>query len=89
MPDYTPRENFKAATEQAAEPPKQKVSLELDADVMAFFQSDSEPGNWQQHMNDVLRYYMETNQAMTPGPEWEPVEDADSVPATKLPGIQP
>lgn len=36
MPDYTPRENFKAATEQAAEPPKEKVSLELDADLVAW-----------------------------------------------------
>lgn len=38
------------------------VPLTLDADILAYFQSDAEPGNWQEHINGILRFYMETNQ---------------------------
>ncbi len=55
--------------------PLRRTSLELDADILAFFQSDPEPGDWRQHMNGVLRYYMETSQAMTPHPELAPDTD--------------
>jgi uncharacterized protein (DUF4415 family) len=56
---------FQQAADPAAaliEPPKVMVSLQLDADLLAHFQSDTEPGNWQRHINDVLRFYVETSQ---------------------------
>jgi hypothetical protein len=37
------------------------VSLPLDADILAYFQSEGEPNDMQRHINGVLRYYMETN----------------------------
>ncbi len=45
----------------AIEPPKVMVSLPIDADILAYFQSDGEPRDMQRHINGVLRYYMETN----------------------------
>jgi uncharacterized protein (DUF4415 family) len=57
--------NFQQAANPSATmapPPKVMVSLPLDADLVAYFQSDSEPGDWQRHLNDVLRFYLETNQ---------------------------
>jgi uncharacterized protein (DUF4415 family) len=43
------------------EPPKVMVSLPLDADILAWFESEGEPRDMQRHINGVLRYYMETN----------------------------
>jgi len=43
------------------EPPKVMVSLPLDADILAYFESEGEPNDMQRHINGVLRYYMETN----------------------------
>jgi uncharacterized protein (DUF4415 family) len=66
VPDYTSRETtavFNDATTLEAQPPKVMASMPLDADVLAYFQADSEAGNWQEHMNGVLRFYMETNLA--------------------------
>jgi hypothetical protein len=37
------------------------VSVPVDADVLAWFQSEAEPSDWQRHINGVLRIYMETN----------------------------
>jgi uncharacterized protein (DUF4415 family) len=45
----------------AIEPPKVMVSLPLDADILAYFQSEGEPRDMHRHVNGVLRYYMETN----------------------------
>ena len=58
--------DFQQAAQPAAavEPPKVMVSLPIDADVLAYFQSEAEPSDWQRHINDLLRYYMETNQMM-------------------------
>jgi uncharacterized protein (DUF4415 family) len=44
------------------EPPKVMVSLPLDADILAWFESEGEPRDMHRHINGVLRYYMETNQ---------------------------
>ena len=49
---------FRQAADPASaitEPPKVMVSLPLDADLLAHFQSETEPANWQRHINDVLR----------------------------------
>jgi uncharacterized protein (DUF4415 family) len=57
---------FQQAADPAApviEPPKVMVSLPVDADVLAFFQSEL-TGNWQDHMNDILRNFMESHLAM-------------------------
>jgi uncharacterized protein (DUF4415 family) len=43
------------------EPPKVMLSFPVDADVLAYFQGDTEPGDMHRHINGVLRYYMETN----------------------------
>jgi uncharacterized protein (DUF4415 family) len=43
------------------EPPKVMVSLPIDADILAYFQSEGEPRDMHRHVNGVLRYYMETN----------------------------
>jgi len=63
----------------ASEPPKIMASLPLDADLLAWFQSETEPANWQEHINGVLRFYVETNQTrdaefqtMMEAPELEP-----------------
>ena len=56
---------FQQAADPAAPviaPPKVMISLPLDADLVAYFQSESEPSDWQRHVNDVLRFYVETNQ---------------------------
>ena len=56
---------FRQAADSASpitEPPRVMVSLSLDADLLAHFQSETEPGNWQRHINDVLRFYVETSQ---------------------------
>lgn len=50
------------ACARAVEPPKVMVSLPLDADLVAHFQSETEADGWQKHINGVLRFYMETNQ---------------------------
>lgn len=58
---------FEQAAKPAApviQPPKVMVSLPVDADVLAWFQSESEPNDWQRHVNGVLRFYMETNLMM-------------------------
>ena len=52
-----------AAQPRMVEPPRVMVSLPLDADLVAYFQSESEPGDWQSHINGVLRFYMDTNLA--------------------------
>jgi uncharacterized protein (DUF4415 family) len=46
------------------EPPRVMVSLPLDADLVAYFQNDAEPSDWQQHINGVLRFYRDSNLAM-------------------------
>jgi uncharacterized protein (DUF4415 family) len=64
--------------QQAAQPgaaiieaPKVMVSLQLDADLLAHFQSENEPGDWQRHMNDVLRFYVETSQMAEANAEFD------------------
>jgi hypothetical protein len=64
-PSVLPPE-FQQAADPAGsvvEPPKIMVSLPLDADVLAFFQSELS-GSWQDHMNDILRNFMEGHLAM-------------------------
>ncbi len=60
------RTAFPADFSQAAAPAERRVTvpLTLDTDVLAYFQSDSEPGDWQRHINGILRFYMDTNQIM-------------------------
>jgi uncharacterized protein (DUF4415 family) len=43
------------------EPPKVMLSMPIDADILAWFQSEGEPRDIHRHINGVLRYYMETN----------------------------
>jgi uncharacterized protein (DUF4415 family) len=38
-----------------------RKSVPVDADVLAWFQNEAEPAGWQDHINGVLRFYMETN----------------------------
>ena len=52
-----------AAQPRMIEPPRVLVSLPLDADLVAYFQGESEPADWQSHINGVLRFYMDTNLA--------------------------
>jgi uncharacterized protein (DUF4415 family) len=55
---------FQQAADPSApiiEPPTVMVSLPIDADILAYFQSEGEPRDMQRHVNGVLRYYMETN----------------------------
>ena len=65
MPDFSPRENpaadFKAATEAA--PAKATVTMQLDADIVDWFQKQQAQGGvqWQRDMNGVLRFYMESS----------------------------
>jgi uncharacterized protein (DUF4415 family) len=40
------------------------VTLPIDADLLAYFQRDTEPPNWQGRINDLLRFFVETNQAI-------------------------
>ena len=70
MPDYNALDSLPADFREAArpevpviQPPKITVSLPVDADVLAYFQNDTEPSDWQGHINGVLRFYMETNMA--------------------------
>lgn len=58
-----PREFQEAADPDAPliEPPKVMVSFPLDADVLAYFQSEGEPNDMHRHINGVLRYYTDTN----------------------------
>jgi uncharacterized protein (DUF4415 family) len=56
---------FREAAQSAApvrDPPKIMVSLQLDADLLAHFQSETAPRDWQRHVNDVLRFYVESSQ---------------------------
>jgi uncharacterized protein (DUF4415 family) len=46
------------------EPPKVMVSLPLDADILAYFQSETESAAWAADINGVLRHHMETHQAI-------------------------
>jgi uncharacterized protein (DUF4415 family) len=55
---------FQQAADPSApviEPPKVMVSLPIDADILAYFQSEGEAHDMHRHVNGVLRYYMETN----------------------------
>lgn len=38
------------------EPSKVMVSLPIDADILAYFQSEGEPRDMHRHVNGVLRY---------------------------------
>lgn len=68
-----------AAPETA--PPQVMVSLPIDADLLKYFQSDTEPADWQAHMNGVLRFYMETTRSMLQQPNLEPYDaEADFIP---------
>jgi hypothetical protein len=54
---------FKQAAHPAApfiDPPKVMVSLPLDADVLAWFQSETEPSDWQRRINDLLRFHRDS-----------------------------
>lgn len=78
MPDYNAPDalpEFTAAA-IAAEPPAQAmVTMQLDAEIVTWFQQNQPQGmTWQQDMNSVLRFYMDSMQAMDaaappPGPE--------------------
>ena len=62
---------------QASTPgqPKQAVTLELDADLLAWLKN--EPGSVQSQVNDLLRFWKDTSQAKAEefDPEaWEPGE---------------
>lgn len=71
MPDYNAPDFLPSDFRQAArpevpviQPPKVTVSHLIDADVLAYFQSATQPSNWAGHMNDILRAYMETSMAL-------------------------
>jgi uncharacterized protein (DUF4415 family) len=52
------------------EPPKVMVSVLLDADVLAWFQSEvTAPQDWQRQINGLLRHHMDSVQQMEA--EWE------------------
>lgn len=55
---------FQQAADPSApviEPPKVMVSMPIDADILAYFQSEGEPRDMHRHVNGILRFYMETN----------------------------
>ena len=35
--------------------------MPIDADILAYFQSEGEPRDMHRHVNGILRFYMETN----------------------------
>ena len=62
MPDYTPNETaatFRTVTEQSGRPTT-TVTLDLPTDLVQWFKGGNQPGNWQGHMADVLRFYVDT-----------------------------
>jgi uncharacterized protein (DUF4415 family) len=62
MPDYTPNETtvtFRTATEQLGQPTT-AVTLDLPTNLAQWFKGGNQPGNWQNHMADVLRFYIDT-----------------------------
>lgn len=64
---------------------KQDVTLPLDSDVLAYIQG--EYGDWRGHINDLLRFFMETNQIREMGFEqagFEPGEMAEPQPPPEL-----
>lgn len=71
---------------QLTEPPPVTVSMGIDADILAYFQSETEPSDWQRHMNGVLRFYMETNQVMQADMELAAQQEATSPVYAPKPG---
>ena len=64
MPDYTPNETaatFRGAVEQP-ERSKTTVTIDMPTDLLDWFRGGTQPGNWQGHMVDVLRFYVDTAQ---------------------------
>jgi BrnA antitoxin of type II toxin-antitoxin system len=59
-PDTASTDFHEAAAASAPEPPKVMVSLPIDVDVLAWFQSESEPSGWQRRINDLLRFHMDS-----------------------------
>jgi hypothetical protein len=56
MPDYNVQELLPVEFAM-----RNKVMVPIDADLVAYFQSETEPSDWQGNINGVLRFYMETN----------------------------
>jgi hypothetical protein len=55
MNDYTPASSFKQAAS-----PKQTETLLLDTEVLDWIKGEF--SDWQGHINELLRFYMETSQ---------------------------
>ncbi len=60
-----------AAADSRAAPAMVAVSLDVPADVAAWFKEPTQPTDWRHHMAEVLAFYMETNQP-APGRPHEP-----------------
>ncbi|WP_216840305.1 BrnA antitoxin family protein [Falsiroseomonas tokyonensis] len=56
---------FAAAATPAKRPAQATITMQIDADVVSWFQQNQPDGmTWQQDMNSVLRFYMDSLQAM-------------------------
>ena len=76
MNDYTPASSFKKAA-----CPQQAETLLLDTEVLDWIKGEF--GDWQGHINELLRFYMETSQDRIQGFEpdaFEPGEMAQPDP---------
>ncbi len=74
MPDYSAPDALPefAAAAQPAATPQTLVTVQLDADMVAWFQRNQPDGmSWQQDMNGVLRFYMDSMTAMERAHEQE------------------
>lgn len=66
MPDYNateplPVEFALAVHSETPSAMRNKVMVPIDADLVAYFQGETEPTDWQRNINGVLRFYMDTN----------------------------
>lgn len=66
--------NFQQAAADAVR--RQQVTLDLDADLAQWLQAEF-PKGWREHVNDLLRFFMDTSQARElefATSAWEPGE---------------
>ena len=67
MPDFNAPDAIPefAAAAKPVVTPQTLVTVQLDADVVGWFQKNQPDGmNWQQDMNGVLRFYKDSIEAM-------------------------
>jgi len=57
---------FEQAAAPAPPPERVRVTLEIDADLLAWLKA--QPTDWQREINNTVRFFMETSTAPVPPP---------------------